>query len=36
MEDALSDKHPTRGDQDTVHSLVEQHKVWALSLAMRV
>lgn len=26
-EEALSDKHPLRGDQDTVSSLIEQHKV---------
>lgn len=26
-EESLSDKHPIRGDQDTVTSLIEQHKV---------
>lgn len=31
-EELLSDKHPLRGDQDTVTSLIEQHKVsWSAS-----
>ncbi|XP_067934591.1 microtubule-actin cross-linking factor 1, isoforms 6/7-like isoform X2 [Watersipora subatra] len=34
-EDSLSEKHPIRGDQDTVHSLLEQHRAFQEELDSR-